>query len=926
MKKFLKITGITLLVILFLLAILIAAPFIFKDKIITFAKKELNSMLTAEVDFDALKLSFIRSFPDAHVSLEDLTVIGKDHFEGDTLVYLKKFNMTVDVKSIFKMENIEVKSFLLDQAKIHVKVLEDGRANWDIMKPDEEETTESTDSTTFHFALRKVEMINSKVIYQDDDANMLAVLDNVNYRLFGDMTLDNAHLTMDADIDELDFWMDGIRYLKKAKVNFESVVDADLVNMDFKLKDSKINLNEIAMKLEGSVQMPADAIHVDMTFDAEKTEFKHLLSLVPAIYMQDFESVQTKGNVTLNGDVKGTLNDTEMPSVNLNILVDNAMFKYPDLPKSMEKVNIDAKVYFDGVVFDRTTVDVRKFNFEMASNPFAAEFHVKTPDSDMQVAAKLKGIIDFNSLSDVVPLDNMTLKGLLECDLALAGRLSTLENEQYEDFQAEGMLLLSKFDFQSPDFPQGIRIESTRLDFTPRKVDLVSFDAVIGRTDIAMNGSLENFIPFVFKDETVRGTLNLNANMIDLNEFMEDEEESTEEAMSIIEVPKNVDFTVKANIETLLFDNLTINNAVGEMYVKDGKIEMKNVAMKMLGGNMVLNGEYNTQDTKKPFIDFAMDVILFDITSSLSSFAILQNLFPEPDNYLGKVSTKLTYHSLLDQSFGPVLNSVVSKGTLNTYNLQLRNSRIFGSMADYLHDEKLRNPSPNNLFVRYEINDGKLSVEPIKMNIAQAKVDLEGSQGLDMSLNYKINAAVPISAIGAGANELLSKIPGISSLKEIKLTGLIGGFVTKPEIRFSIADMAGTVTDALKDQADALKQQATEVVTQKVDEVKTQVSEEINKKVDEIMAGARKQAENIRSTSKQAADKVRSEAESSANRLEREAASKSAIQKAAAKAAADKLRNEGESNARKIEQEGETRANSVINAAQKQADELKKGL
>ena len=84
MKKFFKIISITISILFLLLALLVAMPFIFKDKIIEFAKIELNKMLTAEVDFGELKLSFIRNFPDAYVGLEDLTVIGKGDFEGDT--------------------------------------------------------------------------------------------------------------------------------------------------------------------------------------------------------------------------------------------------------------------------------------------------------------------------------------------------------------------------------------------------------------------------------------------------------------------------------------------------------------------------------------------------------------------------------------------------------------------------------------------------------------------------------------------------------------------------------------------------------------------------------------------------------------------------------------------------------------------------
>ncbi len=919
MKKFLKIFLITILVIFL---ILLVTPFLFKGKIIEFAKKELNSMLTAQVDFSGLKLSFIRNFPNAYVALEDLTVVGTGEFEGDTLVAFKKFSVTVDIMSVIKMDNIQVKSVLLDQARLYAHILDNGHVNWDIMKPSDEvepEVTESTE-TNLKVSLKKFEIRDAHITYRDDSSKMVAMLKNLNFDLKGNMAMDYTDLNMELSIASVDFWMDGIRMLKKARVGFISEIGADLKNMGFTLKDNEFKLNEIVLKFAGSVLMPEDDIAVDITFATDKTDFKSLLSLIPAIYMKDFETVQTSGSLTLNGSVKGIYNDHQMPNADLSMTIDNAMFKYPDLPKSVDHINAAMKLYYDGVVFDKTTVDVDKFHFEMAGNPFDMELHVKTPDSDMQIAAKFIGKIDFNSVSDIVPLDSTTLNGVLDCNLTLAGRMSTLEKEKYEDFQADGMLKLTGFDFVSPDFSQGIKITSTQLNFTPKKVDLVNFDAIIGRSDIAMKGTLENFIPYVFKDETIRGKLDFQSKTIDLNEFMGDETAEVEPTdtvpLSVIEVPKNIDFVLNAKIGNILFDKLDITNTIGMLFVKDGKVRMHNLGMNLLEGSMVLNGEYNTQDIKKPLVDFSMDIMQFDITSTLSSFSMLEKIFPEPQNYVGKVSASLTFNSLLDEHLSPVLNSIASKGQLRTQNIEIRNSKLFGTMADLLKNEKLRTVSPGNLNIKFEIKDGRVMIDPLQLNVAQTKVDISGDQGLDMTLNYDVKAAIPTSVIGSGATNLLNTIPGGSSVKEFKLAGHIGGTATKPEVSLNLSDMAGNITAAIKEQV-------TEVVTQKVEEVKEQVKEEVNKQIDNLMAEAEKQAQNIRDAAKQTADKIRSEANANADKIEKEAASKSAVEKRLAQASADKLRKEGENSAVKIEQEGEKQANATLDAARKKAEEIK---
>jgi hypothetical protein len=921
---------------------LLLTPILFKDKIVQIAKTELNKMLTARVDFSDLTLSFIRNFPNAYIALKNVSVDGTGEFEGETIAAFKIFSVTVDIMSVIKMENMQVKSILLDQPVANAHILESGKANWDIMKPSEAappegvpptdippEFTDTNQETsggappgeakpsTLKIALHQFEIRNAALSFTDDKAKMQASIADLDLSLRGDTTLDYADVDLKLDIAGINFWMDGIRLLNNAFSGLTLTAGGDFKKMAFTLREARFNLNEIILNLGGWAQI-GDDIDLDVTFATEKTNFKSVLSMVPAIYMKDFESITTRGNFTLTGEVKGIFNSERMPNARVNLSVGDAMFKYPDLPKSVNNINIAVRAFYDGAVFDNTTADVDKFHFEMAGNPFDAELHVKTPESDMQVAAKFNGKIDFNSLRDIIPLDDTTMAGLLECDLALAGRMSTIEKGRYEDFDARGSVKLSNVNFVSPMVPTGsAQVAGMRLDFTPRRVNLANLNAVVGNTDVSLNGSLENFIPFVFKGSTVRGNLNLKSNKVDLNQFMGGGEEGAKEEkpektpeetepMQVIEVPKNIDFALNVNIGAVLFDKLNITNASGSVTVKDGKVRMQNLNMNLLDGGMTLNGEYSTQDIKVPAIDFDMDIRRFDVTSALSSFSMLEKILPEPQNYAGKVSAKMTLTGVLDEHMSPVLDAVFSKGQLQTHNVQIKNSEIFGKMADFLKNETWRSPSLNNVTIKFEIKNGRVFVEPIPINVAQTKFELSGSQGLDMTMDYKINASVPMSAVGRGANDVLGKIPGGSNIREVKVTGLVGGTATKPQVSLSVADMAGSVAQAV---TAAVKEQVTE-----------RVSAEVEKQRAAVMAEAEKQAQNVRSTAKQSANKLRTEANNAAAKLEREAANP--LQKAAAKIAADKLRQEGEANAVKLEREADRQVANIMDAAKKKADSI----
>ena len=133
LKKIAKITGISLAVILL---ILFVAPFIFKGKIISIAKEQINKNINARVDFKDLSLSFFRHFPRVSVALEELQVVGTDVFAKDTLISAKEIDVAVNLFSVIGGKNMKIYSVNINEPRIHVIVNKDGKANYDIAKPD----------------------------------------------------------------------------------------------------------------------------------------------------------------------------------------------------------------------------------------------------------------------------------------------------------------------------------------------------------------------------------------------------------------------------------------------------------------------------------------------------------------------------------------------------------------------------------------------------------------------------------------------------------------------------------------------------------------------------------------------------------------------------------------------------------------------
>ena len=83
----------------------------------------MNEEVHATVDWSKFSLSFFRGFPDLSINLHQVSVVGVESFEGDTLAGLQRFELRVNPFSAFR-KNIEVKSILVESPLINAIVLE----------------------------------------------------------------------------------------------------------------------------------------------------------------------------------------------------------------------------------------------------------------------------------------------------------------------------------------------------------------------------------------------------------------------------------------------------------------------------------------------------------------------------------------------------------------------------------------------------------------------------------------------------------------------------------------------------------------------------------------------------------------------------------------------------------------------------------
>lgn len=831
-----KIVKITTLVLLLLIAFAFAAPFVFKGKIISLIKSQVNKNLNAKVDFSDADVSLFRHFPKLAVGIENLKLTGIGEFEQDTLISADKIDIALNLMSVISGNDMKIYAINVDAPRIHAIVHKNGNANWSITKPDSSTKDISTASSKpFTMKLQKYSIANGYISYKDESANMSSEIINLNHEGSGDFTADLFTLSTKTSADEVSFNYGGVPYLVRTKTTIDADLQVDNKASKYSFKTEKISLNDLKLNADGFFQFANDsAYNMDINFKAPSTDFKNILSMIPAIYSKDFAGIKTSGQAIFNGFVKGIYDSKHIPAYNINLDIKNGFFQYPDLPKPVKNINIALKVDNPDGITDHTVVNIPQGHIEMDDAPFDFHLLLKNPVTDMFIDAGVNGKLDLGKVAQLVKLESGTkMSGLLNASLEAKGNISAIEKKQYDQFNASGTLALNNFLYASKSYPDGIKLNNLLMTFNPKNVSLNNLNGEFLKTNFTATGALNNLLAYTLKNQALDGSLTVKADQINLNDWMGTSADSTTAktttASAPFAVPANINFVVNANVDKVHYDKLDMQHVSGSLAIADETVKLNNVKADALDGTMTVNGSYSTKENKKkPAIALNYDVKGLDIQKTFYAFNTVQKLMPVGKYIDGKLTSQLSISGNLGENMYPDLNTLSGDGNLLLLEGLLKKFEPLDKLAQTLQVNQLKEVVVKDVKTYFSFKNGRVIVNPFKLKAKDIDMEMGGSHGFDQTLDYAMNLKIPRSLAGAQANAAVNNLVSQVNSKgvPIKLSDVIsvnvkiGGTITNPVLK---TDMK----DAMNSTASNLKQQANDFVKAQVDSTKQQLHDTV---------------------------------------------------------------------------------------------------
>jgi hypothetical protein len=791
-------------------SLLLAVPLVFKGRIINEIKKLVNENLTATVDFKDVDLSLIEDFPNLTLSLKDLNVVGTDTFRNDTLADIKKLSLEVDIKSVVFEEEIKILNVSLNEPKLNIITLANGKANWDIMKPDTSTSAElDTAPSKFKANLKFYEIKNGTLVYDDRSLTFYTKLENFYHSGKGDFTQDVFELQTTTKVKSFTMAYGGIDYLHNVYAELDVPIKIDLKKSIYTFLDNKAMLNAVPLRFEGAIEMPADDIIMDLKFAALESNFKSILSLVPVIYSHDYDKLAADGTFALNGYAKGVYNDTQMPAFGINLQINKGYFKYPELPIALEKAGLDLKVNCADGNLDNTEININRCHFEIQNDAVDMTLQARNVMKDPYAIFSFAGNLNLGKISQIVPLDGMELAGRLNSSFTFKGSVSDVERNAFDKIQAGGTLSVRGFKYSAKDLALPISIPVLDIAANTKKAYLNNCSINIGKSDMALSGSLSNYLAFVLSNEELAGDLTLNSNLLDVNELMSlagEDTSSTASAdtasMALVELPKNIQFAMNASIKTLKYDDMDITNAYGQVELSNGRLNFNRLAFNALDGSMSMTGYYFANNSKEGKVNLSIDAKSIDIQKTFKTFNTVQKLAPIAEQSSGKISASFSLTTDLDGQMNPVMNSINSNGNIFTQNVVLTGSTVMNKTADLLKNSELKRLIIDNAKLLFEVNDGRVNVKPFDVKFGKIGLNIGGFTTFDQLIDYTFKISIPQSLLGAGAAGTIQGFTQNLSGKEsanttLDLTALVGGTFLKPEVKISLQSFKDNLKDAI---------------------------------------------------------------------------------------------------------------------------------
>lgn len=407
--KTIKYAGISLTL---LLALMFVTPLVFSDRIKEEIKKTANKKLDGELDYSDMNVSFFKHFPSLTLTLNDFKLNGSTPYQKEKLITAKEVSFGINVPSLIFSKSISIDEIYLSDSFINIKVNKDGIANYNVYISDKE--IKKGDSTTTALKLDRIEIKNSKIIYDDKSTNVHFDAFGFNYLGKGDLAEDVFDLYSKAKIDKLNVIYENEPYLMNKKVDADLITKINVNSLSFVFQQNDLKINQLPVDFKGKFDFLEDGYNMDFVVKSADSNLEDLFTAFPPKYITWLKKTELKGKTDLLLTLKGKYIASKniAPDLNLDLKIRDGYINYDKSAFPVSDLNLDLSTSLPSLNPDLLIVNARSLSLNIEKAFLKAKLYVKGMNNP-EIDASLNAKMDLEKLNRAIGIPDFELKGTL---------------------------------------------------------------------------------------------------------------------------------------------------------------------------------------------------------------------------------------------------------------------------------------------------------------------------------------------------------------------------------------------------------------------------------------------------------------------------------------------------------------------------------
>ncbi len=702
--------------------------------------KKINASISTELAVKGdIDFSVFRSFPYFSLNFDDVALKEKKSFGNEDLLVAKEISFQFSIWNLFA-KNYTINRVKITNGKLLIKVSDKGDRNYFIFNSSPGNQTDNT-----QIQINKIIITGLEAVYEDEQNNQHYAMNFNSAKLSGNFSA--SQFTMDIDakmlVEKLD--VDGIDYLHNKETNVSLLLDVDLDKGHYSFKNSKVRIGASNFKLDGTVQEEKDDFALDLSINGKDVGLEELATLLPDEYNRNLVELDTKGDLTFNGFIKGPLSSTKNPVVNFVFDVKNATVKHRPSGQHINDVSFTAR-YNNGAKhsWGSSVLAVENGRASFKGKPFAIAMTL-TQFNNPLLSASLNGTLDLATIAPFFGMDSKSeVTGEVQLDhFTYKGLLKSLGNEKTLATQTQGSVKIINASYKSG----GIHISDINSSIASRggNLELQSLRLKAGSSDISCRGEFANLVPFVvtslrdsayYPSNAFSYNLEISSVHLDTKDFAGNSKSSGGSTML---TPLLACGAGKATLSlgNLQWGKFTANNIKTELTVKDKVIYFNKLNVDALHGNVLAGGSVSLAKKNSVALESTVNCRNINIDQLFYEFENFDQQTLTDKNLKGILNSQFYVKAywkngvFLSNDLVVVADVTIDKGELNHF-------KPLSSLSKFVKVQDLENIRFSKLSNQVEIKNGMVNIPTTTIFTNALNLELTGTHSLTNIINYHI--------------------------------------------------------------------------------------------------------------------------------------------------------------------------------------------